>query len=283
MDRNGSYPKVDRNARGSGSILERIVASKRAEVAALGARRAELRARALAAAPPRPFAGALGAGANVALIAEIKRRSPSAGPIRPDLSVVEVARAYEAAGAGGLSVLTDREYFGGTLADLEAARAAVSLPALRKDFVVDELQLWEARAAGADAVLLIVRILDDARLRDFYQQASGLAMGVLVEVHDGRELERALAAGVAIVGVNNRDLATFSTELDVVLELAPRVPADKLLVAESGIRTPADVDRLAAAGVDAILVGESLMRSADVGAAAAALAARPRGDGARVA
>lgn len=259
------------------------MATKRDEVAALLPSRAQLRAQAQVAAPPRPFAGALRQGAHVALIAEIKRRSPSAGAIRPELTVAEVARAYETAGASALSVLTDAEYFGGALTDLVAARAAVGLPALRKDFVVDELQLWEARAAGADAVLLIVRILDDAQLLDLYQQASGLGMGVLVEVHDGAELERALAAGAQVVGVNNRDLASFRTELEVVLGLAPAVPAGRVLVAESGIRTATDVDRLAAAGVDAILVGESLMRSDDVGAAAAALAQRPRGRGQRVA
>ncbi len=257
--------------------------SKRREVETLVRRRAELRAAAASAPPARPFEGALRAGAAVALIAEIKRRSPSAGPIRPDLTVAEVARAYERAGASALSVLTDAEYFGGALADLEAARASVALPALRKDFVIDELQLWEARAAGADAVLLIVRILEDERLVDLHAQAAQLGMGVLVEVHDARELERALAAGAAIVGVNNRDLATFRTELAVVLGLAPAVPAGRLLVAESGIRVAADVDRLAAAGVDAILVGESLMRAGDVAAAAGALAGRPRRAGARVA
>jgi len=274
---------VDRNARVSGSILERIVESKRAEVAALAAHGAELRAAAESAAPPRAFEAALRAAVGVALIAEIKRRSPSAGAIRPELTVAEVARAYERAGASALSVLTDADYFGGALADLAAARAAVPLPVLRKDFVLDALQLWEARAAGADAVLLIVRILDDARLRALLAQATGLGMGVLVEVHDAPELERALAAGAAIVGVNNRDLATFRTDLDVVLGLAPRVPAGRVLVAESGIRTTADVDRLAEAGVDAILVGESLMRAGDVAAAAGALAARPRSAGERVA
>lgn len=272
---------MDRNARGSGSILERVVETKRAELAELSPRRAELRGAAESAPPPRPFAAALRAGVEVALVAEIKRRSPSAGPIRPELRVPEVAAAYERGGARALSVLTDAPYFGGALADLQAARAAVKLPVLRKDFVIDELQLWEARAAGADAVLLIVRILDDARLKALHGLAEALGMGVLVEVHDGAELERALAAGARIVGVNNRDLATFRTDLAVVLGLAARVPEGRLLVAESGIGTAADVDRLAAAGVDAILVGESLMRADDVGAAAAALADRPRRAGAR--
>jgi len=268
---------VDRNARGTGSILDAIVEVKRAEVAALVPGQAALRRRAESAAPVRSFAGALRGGPAVALIAEIKRRSPSAGAIRPELSVLEVAQAYERAGAAALSVLTDRDWFGGSLADLESARASVSLPVLRKDFVIHELQLWEARAAGADAVLLIVRILEDARLRALQALAGELGMSALVEVHDGAELERALAAGAELLGVNNRDLASFRTELAVVLGLAAGVPPGCVLVAESGIATPADVDRLAAAGVDAILVGESLMRSGDVAAAAAALAGRARG------
>ncbi len=266
------------------SILERIHETKRGEVEALAPRRAELRARAQTASPPRGFEEALrAAGGEVALIAEIKRRSPSAGAIRPDLTVPEVARAYAGAGAAALSVLTDADYFGGSLADLELARATVALPVLRKDFIIDELQLLEARAAGADAVLLIVRMLDDVQLRDLLAAARGLGMGVLVEVHDGEELARALAVGASVIGVNNRDLASFRTELDVVLGLAGGVPADRVLVAESGIRTAADIDRLAAAGVDAILVGESLMRAGDVGVAAAALVGRPRRAGARVA
>jgi indole-3-glycerol phosphate synthase len=281
---------VNRNARVTGSILDRIAEGKRAEVAALDPRRLELRRLAEAMAPARPFEAALrglgvGAGeraaSTVTLIAEIKRRSPSAGPIRPDLTIADVARAYAGAGAAALSVLTDGEWFGGSLADLEAARAAVELPVLRKDFVLEEVQIWEARAAGADAVLLIVRLLDDARLAALHALANELGLGVLVEVHDAGELARALAAGAMVVGVNNRDLATFRTDLRVVLGLAPSVPADRVLVAESGIGTAADVDRLAQAGVDAILVGESLMRAPDAGAAAAALVGRPRRDGAR--
>ncbi len=265
------------------SILDGIVESKRAEVRLLAPRRAALRASAESAAPARPFEAALRSGAGVALIAEIKRRSPSAGPIRQDLTVAEVARAYAGAGAAALSVLTDQDYFGGTLADLEQARLAVGLPVLRKDFVIDELQVLEARAAGADAILLIVRILEDSQLRDLQAAARGLGMGVLVEVHDGPELARALAADSQVIGVNNRDLASFRTDLEVVLGLAGRVPADRVLVAESGIRTVEDVARLAAAGVDASLVGASLMRSADVSASSAALAGRPRRLGGRVA
>lgn len=197
------------------------------------------------------------------MIAEFKRRSPSAGEIGSGDPAV-VAAAYGTGGAAALSVLTDGPYFGGSLADLEAARAASSLPVLRKDFVVDELQVWEARSAGADAVLLIVRILEDARLAGLLELSRELRMGALVEVHDEAELERALGAGAMVIGVNNRDLDTFRTELEVTLRLAPLVPAGRIVVGESGIRDGADVDRLGDAGVDAVLVGEALMRGAGV-------------------
>ena len=257
-------------------VLERIAATKRAEVARLVGGAAELRAAAKAAASPRPFGVALSRGDVVALIAEVKRRSPSAGWIRQDVSVVEVAQAYAAAGASAVSVLTDRDYFGGSLEDLRSVREAVSLPVLRKDFVLDAVQVWEARAAGADAVLLIVRLLEDGALRDLHALARELGMAALVEVHDAGELERALALGAPLIGVNSRDLATMRTDLSVALRLAAAVPAGCTLVAESGIHTPADVDALGAAGYDAILVGESLMRSPAVAAAAAALVGRPR-------
>lgn len=257
-------------------ILQRIVEAKRLEVEALRARARALRAAAEAAPPPRPFAAALRRTGEVALIAEIKRRSPSAGWIRSDASVRDVACAYEAAGAAALSVLTDGEFFGGSLEDLREARAAVGLPVLRKDFVLDPVQVWEARAAGADAVLLIVRILEDAELVELHRLAAELGLGVLAEAHTAAEVDRALAAGAEVIGVNNRDLATFHTDLSVVLGLAGRLPPGRTLVAESGIRTPDDVDRLGAAGIHAILVGESLMRAPDIGAAAAALARRPR-------
>ncbi len=257
-------------------ILERIVAGKREEVVRLRSMEAELRAAAEAAEPARPFEAALRRSGEVALIAEFKRRSPSAGWIREDLSVEEVARAYASAGAAALSVLTDGPSFGGSLEDLRVARTVSGLPVLRKDFLVDAVQVWEARAAGADAVLLIVRILDDAELMDLHALATELGLGVLVEAHTAAEVDRALAAGARVIGVNNRDLATFHTSLDVVLGLAERVPGDRILVGESGIRTAEDVDRLGEAGVSAVLVGESLMRSSDVGAAAAALVGRPR-------
>jgi indole-3-glycerol phosphate synthase len=261
-------------------ILDRIVAEKAREVDALRPRAAELRAAAAAADAPRGFAAALAHAGEVRLLAEVKRRSPSAGEIRAGADPAEIARAYELGGAAALSVLTDRHFFGGDLAALRGARAAVALPVLRKDFVIDELQLWEARAAGADAVLLIVRILDDAQLAALLALARELGMDALVEAHDAAELERALELGARLVGVNQRDLATFTNDTTLAGRLAARIPVDVAYVAESGIRDAADVERLGAAGVDAVLVGESLMRQPDVRAAAAALvghAKQPRG------
>jgi indole-3-glycerol phosphate synthase len=252
-------------------ILSRIVATKEVEVRALRGRAPELRARARDAAPTRGFAAALRRSDEVRLLAEIKRRSPSAGPIRPDSSPVEVAAEYHRGGAAALSVLTDRDYFDGSLQALESVRAAVDLPLLRKDFTIDPLQVLEARAAGADAVLLIVRILEDGLLADLLGLAGDLGLDALVEVHDEAELGRALAAGASLVGVNNRDLATFRTDLELTLRLSASVPALTTLVAESGIRTPEDVRRLGAVGVDAVLVGESLMRQPDLSGAARAL------------
>jgi indole-3-glycerol phosphate synthase len=267
---------VNRNARVLTGILDRIVHTKRAEVERLRPALADLRARATDAPAPRDFAGALRDAASVALIAEYKRRSPSAGPIASG-EVVEVAREYAAAGAQAMSVLTDAEYFGGRLEDLTEARAAAGLPVLRKDFVIDGAQLIEARAAGADAVLLIVRILDDHALRDLLACTADLGMAALVEAHDADEVERALAAGAEVIGINNRDLSTFVTDLGVSIGLAEAVPADRVLVAESGIASPADVDRLGAAGVDAVLVGETVMRSRGMAAALTGRARRPRG------
>jgi indole-3-glycerol phosphate synthase len=258
------------------NILHRIVEVKRAEVRALQGRASELRGRAGDAPPPRGFAAALRHPREVRLLAEVKRRSPSAGEIRPGADPAEVAREYEAGGAAALSVLTDRDFFGGELEFLVRARGAVNLPVLRKDFVVDALQLHEARAAGADAVLLIVRILADPELADLHAQARELRMDVLVEVHDGEEMGRAAEAGATLIGVNNRDLATFTTDLGLSERLAADAPAEATLVAESGIRTADDVDRLGRAGFHAILVGESLMRQPDLRAAAAALTGRPR-------
>jgi indole-3-glycerol phosphate synthase len=260
----------------SDTILDRIVEVKRREVAEIASRELEIRTRAKVAPPPRGFAAALRRTGEVRLLAEVKRRSPSAGDIRPGADPAEVARAYLAGGAAALSVLTDREFFGGDLDALVRVRSSVPLPVLRKDFVISPLQVWEARAAGADAILLIVRILSDAELRDLQALARDLGMDVLVEVHTAEEMERALAAGSTLVGVNNRDLSTFVTDLDLSVRLAPGVPPSVTLVAESGIRAAADVDRLGAAGFDAILVGESLMRQEDLAAAAAALVGRPK-------
>jgi indole-3-glycerol phosphate synthase len=265
---------VNRNARGS--ILDWIVAAKRTEVEQLRARRGELARRAEAAPPAPDFRAALTDGDSIALIAEVKRRSPSAGEIRAGVSAGAVARGYAASGAQAISVLTDAAHFGGSLGDLEAAAAVVTVPLLRKDFVIDELQVDEARAAGAAAVLLIARILSDGVLGGLIASVHERGMAALVEVHDERELERALAAGAVIVGMNNRDLGTFTTDLGVTLRLAPQVPADVVLVAESGIASVADVERLAAAGVSAVLVGEALMRAPDTVALTRALASVPR-------
>lgn len=258
------------------NILDRIVDVKRAEVRALTGRASELRGRALDAPPPRGFAAALRRAGEVRLLAEVKRRSPSAGEIRPGADPVDVARAYQQGGAAALSVLTDRDFFGGELEFLVRVRAAVNLPVLRKDFVIDALQLYEARAAGADAVLLIARILSAAALAELHAEARGLGMDVLVEVHDAEEMAVARDSGAMLIGVNNRDLATFTTDLGLSVRLAHGVPSDVTLVAESGIRAADDVDRLGAAGFDAILVGESLMRQPDLAAAASALVGRSK-------
>ena len=267
----------------SASILDRIVQTKREEVRRAAPRLAEYRDGARQADAPRGFAAALRHPSRVRLLAEVKRRSPSAGDIRPGADPAEVARAYVEGGAAALSVLTDRDYFGGDLSFLRAVRGAVPVPVIRKDFLIDPVQVWEARAAGADAVLLIARILEQPLLQELHGLARELGMDALVEAHTAEELERALAAGATLVGVNNRDLDTFTTDLELSIRLAARVPAHVTFVAESGVRTARDVDRLGAAGVDAVLVGESLMRQGDLRAAAAALAGRPRRGEARAA
>jgi indole-3-glycerol phosphate synthase len=258
------------------TVLDRILATKREEVAELAPARRTLRDRVRDLPRARAFGEALRVPGEVRVLAEIKRRSPSAGPIRPDAVPAEIARDYRAGGAAALSVLTDRSYFGGSLAVLEEVRAAVELPLLRKDFIIDPVQIWEARAAGADAVLLIVRALEADQLRELRAVAEETGLDTLIEVHDQEELEIALAAGGRVIGVNNRDLATFRTDLELSVRLAPAVPEEVTLVAESGIRTADDVRRLGRSGVDAVLVGESLMRQEDVRAAVAALAGQPR-------
>lgn len=254
-------------------ILARICRAKRAEIEALSQLgRAELLAAAAVQGPARPFRAALSEAPGVALIAEIKKASPSAGVIRPDFDPVQLARAYERAGAAGISVLTDRQFFQGSPRHLEQVREAVPLPALRKDFVLDPLQVVETRALGADACLLIAAALERPALVELMATARELGMDPLVEVHDERELDLALEAGADLVGINNRDLRTFQVNIATTERLAPAVPDGVLLVAESGIRARADVERLKACGVKAVLVGESLMRAPDVESAARALA-----------
>jgi indole-3-glycerol phosphate synthase len=257
-------------------ILQRIVAVKREEVAAAQAHRslAELRAETLALGGLRGFEAAVRARiatGSAAVIAEVKKASPSKGVLRADFEPAQIARSYEAGGAACLSVLTDRRFFQGSAAYLEQARAACALPVLRKDFIVDEYQIYEARAMGADCVLLIVACLDDAQLADLEACAHGLGMDVLVEVHDAAELDRALALKTPLLGINNRNLRSFEVSLDTTLGLLPRVPAGRLLVTESGILTRADVQRMRAADVHAFLVGEAFMRAPDPGATLAEL------------
>lgn len=257
-------------------ILARILATKAWEIAAARAARplATLQQEARSAPPVRDFVGALrrrvGAGAP-GVVAEIKKASPSRGVLRPIFDPAAIACRYEAGGATCLSVLTDREYFQGAPGDLIAARGACSLPVLRKDFVLDEYQVVESRALGADCILLIVAALDDARLLTLETLARELGMAVLAEVHDAVELDRALRLATPLIGINNRNLRTFDVTLETTLELLPHVPGERLVVTESGILAPADVARLAAAGVHAFLVGEAFMRAADPGAALRAL------------
>ena len=251
-------------------ILHRILARKAEEIAERSARLslAGLVARGAELPPPRDFVAALRAkvaAGRPAVIAEIKRASPSRGVIRADYDPAAIARTYARAGAACLSVLTDEEFFQGSDAHLAQARDAYALPVLRKDFVIDPWQVHEARAIGADAILLIVAALDDAALRELSQLAKSLGLAALVEVHDETELERALALPTPLVGINNRDLRTFETSLETTLRLRARVGAERMLVSESGIHAPADVERLRAAGVEAFLVGEAFMRAVDPG------------------
>jgi indole-3-glycerol phosphate synthase len=261
--------------------LARILARKAQEVAAARERTpvAELRACATDAPPPRGFARALEsavAAGRSAVIAEFKRASPSKGVLRADLDPASVARSYERGGAACLSVLTDAPFFQGSLEDLRAARAACALPVLRKDFTLDPWQVYEARAAGADAVLLIVAALQDGPLAELHGLACELGLDVLVEVHDAAELARAAALRPALLGINNRDLATFETRLETTLALAPRAPPGRRVVSESGIHTADDVARLRDAGVCAFLVGEACMRAPDPGQRLAELFGPPQ-------
>ena len=257
-------------------ILDKIVAVKREEIAAAKRVRdeASLRREAEALGGQRDFIGALRAkiaAGRAAVIAEVKKASPSKGVLRERFVPAEIAASYERGGAACLSVLTDVQFFQGSAEYLRQARAACALPVLRKDFMVDAWQVWEARAMGADCILLIAACLGDAQMADLEAQAHALGMAVLVEVHDGAELERALKLKTPLVGINNRNLRTFEVTLDTTIGLLPRVPAERLLVTESGILAPADVKRMRDARVNAFLVGEAFMRAADPGAALASL------------
>jgi len=256
-------------------ILDDILAQTRADLAGRKARRPLEVVEEEAAAQPaaRGFLRALRRPGRVTCIAEFKRRSPSAGWIREGAAPIDLARRYAGAGAAALSVLTDEPFFGGSLEDLPAARGAVSLPVLRKDFIVDPYQIAEARAVGADAVLLIVSALEDREIAALLGAAARYGVDVLVEAHDAAETRRAVRAGAPLIGVNNRDLRTFTLDRELAVRLRGEVPPDRVVVAESGIRDAADVARLRAAGVDAMLVGETLMRAPDPGAALAALLA----------
>jgi indole-3-glycerol phosphate synthase len=257
-------------------ILDEILAHKRLEVAERQARRpqavleAELQAAldgsGAATAPERPFLDSLRQSGTLRVIAEIKRKSPSGGELRPGASAAGLAQLYAANGAAALSVLTDLRYFGGSDADLTSARQASGLPALRKDFVVDEYQVYEARAIGADAILLIVRALTQPELTSLLACAHRLGLEALVETHSAEEVDRALAAGARIIGVNNRDLDTLITDVTLAPRLRPRVPAECVFVAESGVSRPEQIATLVEAGVDAVLIGEALVRAADPGA-----------------
>jgi indole-3-glycerol phosphate synthase len=248
------------------SILERIVAAKRAEVIAAKKRLPDVEAQARQASKVRDFVGALRAK-RPAVIAEIKRASPSKGVLRADFDPAAIAKGYELGGAACMSVLTDREFFQGLPEHLTMARSACSLPALRKDFVVDPYQVFESRALGADCILLIAACLEGSQMRELERLAHGLDMAVLVEVHDAAELERALELKTPLIGVNNRNLRTFETRLETTLELLPRIPKDRIVITESGILGPADVARMREHGVHTFLVGEAFMRARDPGAA----------------
>jgi indole-3-glycerol phosphate synthase len=257
-------------------ILNQIIRRKQQEVAARRAHTptAELIARGRELPPPRGFARALATriqAGRSGVIAEIKKASPSKGVLRADFRPADIARSYAAGGAACLSVLTDQDFFQGNDAYLQQARAACPLPVLRKDFTIDPYQVYEARAIGADAILLILACLDDAQLQQLADLAQGLGLDVLLEVHDGEELERALAVTCPLVGINNRDLRTFQVSLDTTFGLMGRIPPDRILVTESGVLTREHVQLLREGGVNAFLVGEAFMRAEDPGARLAEL------------
>jgi indole-3-glycerol phosphate synthase len=252
-------------------ILAEIVEAKQQEIAELHSRSAVLEQQAYERkVPPRPFAEAL-RNTSPAIIAEIKKASPSKGLLQPEFHPALIAHAYEEGGAACLSVLTDKQFFQGSLHDLEAARAAAGLPVLRKDFTIDRIQVWEAAAHGADAILLIAAILDAEGMRSLRELASSLGLAALVEVHNADDLAKAVDSGAEIIGVNNRDLETFEVSLDTSLRLSYLMPSEAVRVSESGIHTAEDIQVLSGAGFSAFLVGESLMRSSHPAAALKAL------------
>ena len=255
------------------SVLDRIISRKQKEVAESKATRplSSIRQKFRNSDQPRDFFAAVSETSEIQLIAEFKRRSPSAGEIRPGAEPADIVRGYEKSGAAALSVLTDGEDFGGCIDDLIIARKASSLPVLRKEFIIDSYQVNESRLYGADAVLLIAECLDDCLLKSLYREVIDLGMTPLVELHSEENLSRVLDLGATLIGINNRDLVTMKTDIGHVLKLQEKVPSECVLVAESGIRTRADVEQLEAAGVQAILVGESLLTSSDPSHAAAAL------------
>ena len=255
------------------SVLDRIISRKQKEVAESKATRplSSIRQKLRNSDQPRDFFAAVSEPGDIRLIAEFKRRSPSAGEICPGAEPADIVRGYEKSGAAALSVLTDGEDFGGCIDDLILARKASSLPVLRKEFIIDSYQVNEARLYGADAVLLIAECLDDCLLRSLYREIIDLGMTPLVELHSEENLSRVLDLGATLIGINNRNLVTMKTDIGHVLKLQEKVPSECVLVAESGIRTRADVEQLQAAGVQAILVGESLLTSSDPSGAAAAL------------
>jgi indole-3-glycerol phosphate synthase len=248
-------------------ILDDIIANKIEELAVLKSRvsLSDIKAKAADAGPVRGFGTALSTGQGIRLIAEIKKASPSKGVIREDFDPASIARTYAGSGASCISVLTEQKFFQGKIEYLDTVRRAQDLPLLRKDFIIDEYQLFEARAAGADAVLLIAACLEKRQIEDFLGIAARLGLDALVESHTYRELDKSLLAGAALVGINNRDLSSFTVSLQTTLDLLKDVPDDRTVVSESGIRTRDDVVKLEKAGVDAILVGESLMREKDIG------------------
>ncbi len=248
-------------------ILDDIIANKKAELLETKRRTplAELKGRVSEAGSARGFGKVLSSGEGIKLIAEVKKASPSKGIIREDFDPVKIAGTYEESGASCISVLTEKKYFQGSLEYLENIRKRVNLPLLRKDFIIDEYQVHEARAFGADAILLIAACLDRRQMEDYLAIAAGIGLDVLVESHTYQELDRSLFAGAMLVGINNRDLSTFVVSLQTTIDLLKDIPDDRTVVSESGIKTREDVETLRSVGVDAILVGESLMREKDIG------------------